>query len=120
MLASAKYPRHCEAEKLIPAPATELFAYLDRHSQLSAHMGKRSWMMGGGRMDMTADEGGFKRLGSRLRLGGKAFGITIFLEEAVTVYEPPLRRNWDGLGRTPTWRKSPARARSQSTMSFSR
>jgi hypothetical protein len=94
----AKYPRHCEVETLVPVRTTEFFAYLDRHSQLSAHMGKRSWMMGGGRMDMTTDEGKFQRRGSTLRLAGKAFGITIFLEEAVTEYTPPVLKAWETIG----------------------
>jgi len=83
-MATGNYPRHAAAGAVVASTPADLFAYLDKHSQLSMHMTKSSWMMGGGRMDMKADEGGFQRLGSRLRFGGKAFGMTIYLEEAVT------------------------------------
>ena len=97
-MATGNYPRHAAAEALVASIPAELFAYLDKHSQLSMHMTKRSWMMGGGRMDMTTDEGGFQRLGSRLRLSGKAFGLRIFLEEAVMEYQPPLMKVWETIG----------------------
>jgi hypothetical protein len=91
----SNYTRHCEAEASIPVLEEDLFAYLDKHSQLSAHMTKRSWMMGGGRMDITTDPGGFQKQGSRLCLAGRAFGISIFLEEAVTLYHPPNSKIWE-------------------------
>jgi hypothetical protein len=55
-------------------------------------------MMGGGHMGMTVNEGGFQRPGSRLRLAGKAFGLTIFLEEQVTDCAPPLSKAWQTIG----------------------
>ena len=97
-IAPGNYPRRAAAGALVASTPAELFAYLDKHSQLSMHMTKSSWMMGGGRMDMTADEGGFQRLGSRLRLSGKAFGLRIFLEEEVTVHKPPQTKIWQTIG----------------------
>jgi len=55
-------------------------------------------MMGGGRMDISADAGGFQRLGSRLRLAGRAFGLNIALDEEVTAYQPPLKKTWQTIG----------------------
>lgn len=66
--------------------------------KLSTHMTRRSWMMGGGRMDISTDEGRFQRPGSRLRLSGRAFGLTVFLEEEVIDYRPPQAKIWRTLG----------------------
>jgi len=55
-------------------------------------------MMGGGRMDISTDAGRFQRLGSHLRLAGRAFGLKIFLEEAITAYQPPLGKVWQTIG----------------------
>ena len=96
--AASQFPYHFADEALIAAPPAELFAYLDKHAQLSAHMTRRSWMMGGGRMDLSADEGGFQRLGSRLRLAGRVFGLMLVLEEEITDYRPPLDKTWQTIG----------------------
>jgi len=97
-VAASTYSRHYEAERVIPVSNAALFAYLDNQSQLSAHMTKRSWMMGGGRMDIATDEGGFQKVGSRLRLEGRAFGLKLTLDEAVTVHKPPLMKVWETVG----------------------
>src|SRR6478672_10928648 len=95
---AAQFPFHCADSAVVAAAPPELFAYLDKHSQLSAHMTRRSWMMGGGKMDITTDDGGFQRLGSRLRLAGRAFGLTLFLEEEITDYRPPQTKVWRTFG----------------------
>jgi hypothetical protein len=94
----ATYSHHAEAEAQVASRPSEIFAYLDKHSQLSGHMSKSSWMMGGGRMDMTSDAGGFQRVGSRLRLAGKAFGLRVVLDEQVTIHESPQRKVWETVG----------------------
>jgi len=95
---ASQFPYHFSDQVFVAAPPAALFAYLDRHSQLSAHMTRRSSMMGGGRMVIRADEGGFQRLGSRLQLSGHAFGLTVFLEEEITDYHPPKAKAWHTLG----------------------
>lgn len=55
-------------------------------------------MMGGGRMDISTDEGSFQRLGSRLKLSGRVFGLRLFLEEEITDYRPPHTKIWRTLG----------------------
>ena len=55
-------------------------------------------MMGGGRMDISGDEGRFQRLGSRLRLSGRAFGLMVSLEEEIIDYRPPQTKTWRTLG----------------------
>jgi hypothetical protein len=95
---AARFPYHFADQAIIPAAPAELFAYLDKHAQLSAHMTRRSWMMGGGRMDISTDEGDFRQRGSRLRLAGRAFGFALFLEEEITDYRPPLVKVWQIIG----------------------
>ena len=98
VLAMATYSHHAEAEAQVASPPSEIFAYLDKHSQLSGHMSKSSWMMGGGRMEMTSDAGEFQRVGSRLHLAGTAFGLSVVLDEQVTIHEPPQRKVWETVG----------------------
>ena len=95
---AAQFDFHYVDSAVVAATPSDLFAYLDRHSQLSAHMTRRSWMMGGGKMDITADEGGFQRLGSRLRLAGRVFGLKLFLDEEITDYRPPFAKTWQTIG----------------------
>lgn len=51
------FPRHHQSVALVPASAEKLFALMDDHARLSAHMTKRSWKMGGGRMAVEVEGG---------------------------------------------------------------
>ena len=55
-------------------------------------------MMGGGRMEVSVDEGRGQKVGSHIRLGGTAFGIQLFLDEVVTRHEPPRIKTWETVG----------------------
>ncbi len=90
--------RHYEKDTFISAPPREIFNFTDDHSRLSSHMGKSSWMMGGGRMDVSVDAGRGQQAGSHIRMSGKAFGIPLFLDEIVTIHEPPHRKEWETVG----------------------
>ncbi len=90
--------QHYEESVLIPASPRDLFSYIDDHKSFSSHMGKSSWMMGGGKMEVSVDEGGGQKVGSHIRLNGTAFGIKLFLNEVVTHYEPPLLKTWETVG----------------------
>ncbi|MBI3980736.1 SRPBCC family protein [Candidatus Microgenomates bacterium] len=90
--------RHYEESVLIPASSGDLFSYLDDHKSLSSHMSKSSLMMGGGKMDVSVDDGYGRKVGSHIRLKGTAFGIKLFLDEVVTRYEPPLLKTWETVG----------------------
>jgi len=79
--------RHYEEVRPIPASAADVFALIDDHTRLSAHMSKSSWMMGGGKMDIAVDEGGGRRVGSHIKLSGAAFGIHVSLDEVVMVHD---------------------------------
>lgn len=90
--------RHFEDSISISASPQEIFNFTDDYSRLSTHMSQSSAMMGGGRMAVLVDSGRGQRVGSHIRLSGKAFGITVFLEEVVTFYEPPYRKEWETVG----------------------
>lgn len=94
----AVFKRHYESRVLIKAPAEDLFAYIDDHVHLSSHMNKSSWMMGGGRMNTSVDNGNGQRVDSHIYMNGKAFGITLFLHEVVTRRQPPFVKVWETVG----------------------
>lgn len=90
--------KHYELEKIIQATPNEVFQFVNDHAQFSSHMNKPSLMMGGGRMITETDEGKGQKIGSHIRLKGKAFGIPLFLDEVVTRYEPPFCKTWETVG----------------------
>jgi hypothetical protein len=90
--------RHFESAGFIPAAPDAVFGYVDDHERLSSHMTRSSWMMGGGRMDVQLDSGHGRRLGSRIRMSGRAFGLELSLEELVSEYSPPRRKVWETVG----------------------
>ncbi|MEK7558912.1 MAG: SRPBCC family protein [Patescibacteria group bacterium] len=90
--------RHYEDTKLITAAPKAVFEYVDDHSNLSSHMNQSSWMMGGGKMDASVDEGKFQKVGSHLQMKGAVFGIKLFLDEVVTRHESPFRKEWQTVG----------------------
>lgn len=92
------YKRHYEDSKLIPVYAAEVFAYIDDHTRLSSHMNKSSWMTVGGRMHTSVDARRGQDIGSHIRMSGKAFGITLFLDEVVIHREPPHEKVWETVG----------------------
>lgn len=89
---------HFEDTVVINASAEAVFAYADDHKNFSSHMNKASWMMGGGKMETTVDKGEGKKIGSHIKMGGKVFGIELFLDEVVTKYEPPYKKVWQTVG----------------------
>ena len=90
--------RSYDNRRIIPAPVERVFAHIDDHSRLSAHMSESSWMMGGGRMRIELDEGRGQKIGSRIRLAGRLFGIELSVDEIVTEREPPRRKVWQTTG----------------------
>ena len=90
--------RHYEESAVIPISPDQLFAYVDDHKRFSSHMNQSSWMMGGGKMNVSVDEGSGQKVGSHIRLSGKAFGVKLFLDEVVTQHEPPYVKTWETVG----------------------
>lgn len=90
--------KHFEKSLLIPSSPKSIFDFADDHANFSAHMNQSSWMMGGGRMVTSTDEGHGQRIGSHIRMTGKVFGISIFLDEVVTDHNPPYTKTWETVG----------------------
>ena len=61
-------------------------------------MNNPSWMMGGGKMETQVDEGKGQKVGSHIRMGGKVFGINLYLDEVVRERVPPNRKVWQTVG----------------------
>jgi hypothetical protein len=92
------FPYHVESHGRLQAPAGRVFAQLDDHTRLAAHMSRRSWRLGWGRMDLHLDERAGRAIGSRIRLEGRVLGVRLALEEVVTEHAPPTRKVWMTVG----------------------
>ncbi|MCL4416898.1 MAG: SRPBCC family protein [Actinobacteria bacterium] len=90
--------RHYENSILIPASVKDVFDYVDDHTNLSSHMNKSSWMMGGGKMETSIDDKGGKEVGSHIKMSGNVFGIQFYLDEVVIKREPPRLKVWETVG----------------------
>lgn len=92
------YARHEEYQGAVRAPPAEVFARLDDHVRLSAHMSQRSWKMGWGKMETLLDDQRGHAVGSHIVLRGRVFGIILSLDEVVTARDPPLGKEWKTVG----------------------
>lgn len=81
------------------APPSAVFARLDDHTRLAAHMEQPSAMMGGGRVTYDFDAGRGQAVGSHIKMGGSAFGLALFVDEVVTERDPPRRKVWETVGK---------------------
>ena len=91
-------PLRFESNGLVQTPMDQVFAHIDDHARLSAHMGEPSWRMGGGQMETQIDAGRGQRVGSRIRLSGRVFGVELSVEEIVVERDPPRRKVWETTG----------------------
>ena len=96
-------PRSAEAIGAVAAPPVVLFAFLDDHRNLSAHMSKSSWMMLGSTMNLHSDAGNARALGSRFGFEGAILGIPLSVDEVVVEHRAPQRKVWDTLGEPRLW-----------------
>jgi len=80
------------------APPSAVFARLDDQTRLAAHMEQPSAMMGGGRMTYEFDAGRGQAVGSHIRMGGSAFGLSLLVDEVVTERDPLRRKVWETVG----------------------
>ena len=94
----AGFTHHREATARVSASAREVFERLDDQTRLAEHMGRPSAMMGGGRMTYEFDVLRGQAVGSHIRMGGEAFGFRLFVDEVVTVRDPPRRKVWRTTG----------------------
>ena len=87
--------QHYERSQAVGAAAEAVFDFVDDHAQFSAHMGKGSWMMGGGHMEVDLDDKQGRSVGSHIRMRGSVLGVEIELDEVVSVHERPSRKEWE-------------------------
>ena len=92
-------PFHFESNIDVNAAASDIFALLDDHSRLSAHMTKPSWMMAGSAMTLEYDAANGRAVGAKISLHGNVLGIPLSVEEIVTERNPPLRKVWSTIGK---------------------
>lgn len=81
----------------------QLFAFLDDHQRLSAHMQKPSLMMAGATMKIETDSQRGQAVGSRIRMSGRLLGIPLSADETVIEYEPPFHKSWQTCGEPRLW-----------------
>lgn len=92
------YPHRFATSVDVDATPGELFAELDDHERLSAHMMQSSAMMAGYAMRFDFDEARGKEVGARIRMSGRMLGFDLALEEVVTERVPPARKVWETVG----------------------
>ena len=95
---SPRFQFHREATAGIAASPQELFAFLDDHRRLAAHMEKPSLMMAGAAMKITTDRQQGQAVGSWIRLQGRVLGIALSVEEVVSEYQSPVLKTWETRG----------------------
>lgn len=88
------YRFHDETAGFIPEPPERVFAKLDDHARLAAHMAKPSWRMGWATMQIITDPERPRGVGSHIALRGRVFGLRLSVDEEVTRYEPPYLKEW--------------------------
>ena len=93
-------PFHFESDIDVNAPADAVFALLDDHSRLSAHMTQPSWMMAGSVMTLKFDAAIGRAEGAKISLHGRVLGVPLSVEEIVIERNPPSRKVWSTIGRT--------------------
>lgn len=97
-MAGDRYPLHHRSEADVDADAQVLFAHLDDHRRLAAHMEKRSLMMAGATMQVETDALQGQAVGSIIRVTGRVLGMNLAVEEVVTDRVPPLHKTWKTSG----------------------
>lgn len=86
---------HEETAGLVDATPERVFAMLDDHARLAAHMAKPSWRMGWATMQIITDMTRPRGIGTHITLRGRVFGFRLTVEETVTRYEPPVLKEWE-------------------------
>lgn len=85
------------------ASAGEASDYLDDQSNLSAHMGEKSWMMLGSTMDIFMDGLRTREVGSQFGFKGSILGVPLFVRELVTFRRSPTSKRWETMGEPVLW-----------------
>jgi hypothetical protein len=97
-VAARLYAHRFETSVEVSAKPAEVFAELDDHERLSAHMMQSSAMMAGSSMHVGFDEAKGRSLGAKIRMSGDVLGFHLDVEEIVTERSPPERKIWQTVG----------------------
>lgn len=92
------FSRHEESSATIRAAPESVFAFLDTHENIAAHMNRPNWAMLGGSMTTAIDNLAGKAVGSVIRIEGKVLGISLSLAEKIVRHEPPRLKSWETIG----------------------
>lgn len=92
---ASRFTFHDEAIGFVHESPERVFAMLDDHSRLAAHMETPSWRMGWATMAVVTDTTRPRGVGTHITLRGRVFGFRLAVEETVTRYEPPLLKEWE-------------------------
>ena len=90
-----RFKFHEETVGFVHETPERVFAMLDDHSRLAAHMERPTWRMGWATMAIITDTTRPRGVGTHITLRGRVFGFRLAVEEAVTRYEPPLLKEWE-------------------------
>ena len=90
-----RFAYHEESTGFVTEPPDRVFAMLDDHERLAAHMTKPSWRMGWATMQIITDPRRPRGVGSPISLRGRVFGLRLSVDEVVTRYEPPSVKEWE-------------------------
>ena len=93
-----RYRLHYRSEVDVTTDAPSLFAILDDHRRLAAHMENPSIMMAGATMRVETDALKGQAVGSLIHVTGRVLGVNLTVEEVVTERVPPLRKTWETRG----------------------
>ena len=97
------FSRSADTVATIEVPAAKIFAFLDDHKNLSAHMATSSWMMLGSRMEIYLDVAAARSVGSKFGFKGAILGIPLAVDEVVTQREPAQTKVWETIGEPKLW-----------------
>lgn len=98
MGADPRHALHYRSQDQLAVEPAVLFAHLDDHRRLSAHMERSSLMTAGASMRIDTDERHGQAVGSVIRLSGRVLGVRLAVDEVVTEREPPHRKAWQTVG----------------------
>ena len=93
-----RYRHSAAASVCVQMSAEDLFAQLDNHQQLAAHMSRSSPMMAGQPMNFVFDQGKGQQIGSRISMSGQIAGLALHVDEVVTEHDPPHTKIWETRG----------------------
>lgn len=89
---------HEESSGFVSEAPDRVFAMLDDHARLAAHMAKPSWRMGWATMQIITDPQRPRGVGAPIALRGRVFGLRLSVDEVITRYEPPSVKEWETTG----------------------